>query len=245
MLRPWLVAAAVFILLGLNGYLLYAEYNWHELYHGIAPSEFQAKHVTKAADPLIDMRYTTAARQNNMASFGLPEPMIKRTLDRMRDIDDRHKDRLRVALDNAPDPNALADALCGQTNQVRPHYGALRFFVEEDKGQRRPIRPEVAMDLQWQDWSKISPISEVYNHAELAEERKPDTTLMAVAAILLKKEEDLLNDYKPWGRGFAGTWSWDDVKEKYPGIEEIAVNYFALMHVAVEMAVGEDGLCGQ
>lgn len=244
-MRTWLVAATTFILMGLNGYLLYAEYNWHELYHGIAPSEFQAKHITERADPLIDMKYVAGARQTNMERFGLTEPMIKKALDRMRDIDERHKDRLRIGLENAPDPTALADALCGQTNQVRPHYGALRFFVEEEQGQRRPIRPEVALDLQRQEWSKVAPIAEVYNHAELAEERKPDTTLMAIAAILLAKEDDLLNDYKPFGRGFAATWSWPDVVKQYPGIEDIAVNYFALMHVVVEMATGEDGLCGQ
>lgn len=245
MLRPWLVAAVTLILAGVNAYLVYLEYNWHEQYRGIAPSEFQAKHEVDSEDPLLDMRYIPGNRKANMERFGLPEDMVSAVLDRMRDIDDRHKERLALALDAVSDPTQLSDALCGQTNQVRPHYGALRYFVEETAGVRRAVRVERITQVERQEWSKLSPIGEVYSHAELAEERKPDTTLMAMASILLGKETDLLNDYKPWGRGFAGTWSWKQVVKENPGIDKLLVEYFALMHVAVELATGEDGLCGQ
>lgn len=243
--RPWVVAATTLILGGVTAYLLLEEYRWHEVYHGIAPSEFMASHVARKEDPLIALKYGKGNRDANMDAFGLPEPMKKKVLDRMRDLEDREGQRLVLFLSEADQPTELADAVCGQTNQVRPRYGALRFLVQEDKGQRRAINLARESGLKRQDWSQRSPISEVYLHAELAEERKPDATLMALAAIFLGKEEDLLNDYKPWGRGFANTWSWDLVKKQNPGIEDILVNYFALMHLTVELATGEDGICGQ
>lgn len=244
-LRPFLVVATVLILVGINGYLLYSEYHWHDQYHGVPPAEAQPRHVTDRNDPLLDIKPISADRAVNLKKFGLPDPMAKKTLDRMRDLDDRWKERLQGLLNEVGDPSALADAFCGQTQQVRPRYGALRFLIEEEQGERRPVRIERISELKRQPWSKTGRIDEVYNVAELDKDHQPDATLMAIAAIVLKREDDLLEGYKPWGRGFAATWSWEDVVKKYPGIEDRLVEYFALMHVTWEMAAGSEGICGE
>ena len=244
-LRPFVVAGTTLILGGVNAYLLYTEYAWHPEYHGIAPSEFQPRHVTDDNDPLLQLQPVAADREKNLKAFGLPDPMVKKTLDRLRDLDDRQKDRVTLLLQNVDDPAQLEDAFCGQTQQVRPRYGGLRFLVEETQDMRRPIQIDRISGFQRQKWTRTAPIDEVYRTAELGEDKHEDATLMALAALMLKKEDDLLEGRKPFGRGLASTWSWDTVKKQNPGIEDRLVEYFALMHLCWELMAGPGGQCGE
>ena len=92
----------------------------------------------------------------------------------------------------------------------------------------------------------VSPIGDVYGKAELSDERREDATKMAIAAILEQREQDVLESYAPWGRGLLpGAWSWTKVNETYPGLSERVVEYFALMHLFVEYATSDEGLCGE
>jgi hypothetical protein len=230
------VITALALLVGVDAYLVIKE--------RVAPSEQKARHLAIREDPLITLKYTRGNREANLTAFGFDADMTARALDRLRDLDDRHREKLRILLEQAPEPTDLADSICGQTNQVRPRYGAFRFFVAEDRGQRDPVRISRVSGLQWQDWSKVAPLSEVYAHTELAEDRKEDATRMSMAAVLVQKEEDLLNDYAPWGRGLVSTWSWKRLVEENPGITERLVETVALIHLSLEIAHGEGGLCG-
>lgn len=235
-LRTWLSVAGVFLTFGVCGYLLMDE----EITPGDETADFQARQ----ADPLIGITYSAANRERNFQSFGLDAEMTKSAVDQARRFEDTGKlERIRLLLTDAAEPTDLAEALCGRSPQIRPRYGAMRFLVALVQGERRPIDIERVSSLQREDWSKAAPISAVYDEAELADERKPDATLMAVAAILTAQEQELLNGYKPWGRGLAATWSWKQVKQKYPGIEKRCLDYFVIMHLAVEIANGEGGIC--
>lgn len=235
-LRTWLSVSSLFIMAGIYGYLLSIE--------DIVVGDEKADTVKQAEDPLIDLAYTAASRAKDFEAFGMPEDMAKRALDLARRMEDTgKKERLRLLMDQAPEPTELADALCGAGSQLRPRYGALRFVVAEVQGQRRPIDIDRVSSLQREDWASVSPIVSVYNDAELIQDRKPDATLMAVAAILAQQESELLNGYKPWGRGLAGTWSWDKVKKSFPGLEQHVLEYFVIMHLAVEIANEDGGLC--
>jgi hypothetical protein len=236
-LRPILAFAALVIVGLVDVYLLSTEQ--------IAPSESQARHTALVEDPLLALQYSAGNREQNMLAFGLDATAAARAVDRIRDLEDRYKEKLVVLLDDAPMPTELADALCGQTREVRPHYGALRFLVEDVGGNRQAIRLQRVTELEEQEWAKVSPILAVYDHVELSEERQGDATTMAIAGILSQKEEDVLNSYAPWGRGLAGTWSWKRVQKEHPGIEDKVVEYFAVLHLTVELAMAEDGICGQ
>jgi hypothetical protein len=236
-LRPILAIAFLASVALVDAYLLWTEQ--------IAPSESQARHTALREDPLLGLKYSAGNREVNMVSFGLEAAAAARAVDRIRDLEDRYKDKLAIMLKDAPMPTELADALCGQTREVRPHYGALRFLVEDVAGERQTIRLQRVTVLEEQEWAKVSPILAVYDEVELAEERQKDATVMAIAAILLGKEEEVLNNYAPWGRGLAGTWSWKKVTKENPGIEEKVVEYFAVLHLVVEMAMAEGGICGQ
>lgn len=235
-LRTWLAVASVPVVAGVCGYLLATE--------EIAVGDEEADFVARQTDPLIDLVFSSSNREANLKAFGLEPGMVTAALDMARRYEDTGKvDRLRLLMTNAAEPTELADALCGQDTRVRPQYGAMRFLVAEVQGERRPVDLERVSSLQREDWSRASPIDGVYNDAELAQDRKADATLMAIAAILAGKEQDLLNGYKPWGRGLAATWSWKQVQKKVPGIEKRTLEYFVLMHLAVEVANEEGGIC--
>jgi len=235
-LRPYLVAACLAIVLAINGYLLFQE--------RILDPEIKERHIVQRADPLAGLTYTKSQRKKNLVSYGFPEKMVKRTLERQRDLDDRWGVKLSAMVEAVSDPNALADAMCGSTNQLRPRYGALRFLVEASGGQRDPIRLAQVSGLDLQNWSLTSPISEIYAHVELVDEPKPDATMMSVAAILEGKERDVLEDHQPWGRGLLPrSWSWNQVKSKHKGIRDRVIEYFSLMHLSLERVNGPDGIC--
>jgi len=235
-LRPYLVAATLAIVLAINGYLLYKE--------RILDPEISERHIVKRADPLVKLVYRKGQRKRNIQAYGFPKPMVKRAMERMRDIDDRWGKKLDALIDGVSDPNALAQAMCGNTNQLRPRYGAMRFLVEGTGGQRDPIRLARVTGLEVENWSQTSPISEVYAHVELIDEPKPDATLMAVAAILEGQEKDVLEDHPPWGRGLLpGSWSWSGLKKKHKGISDRVIEYFSLMHLSLERVNGAGGIC--
>lgn len=244
-LRPFVVAGTTLILAGVNAYLLFTEYTWHPEYHGIPPFEATPRHVTDDSDPLFSLQPLSSDRAKNLKAFGLPDAMVKKTVDRLRDLDDRQKDRITLLLQNVDDPSQLEDAFCGSTQQVRPRYGALRYLVEETQDMLRPIQIDRISGFQRQKWARTAPIDEVYRVAELGEDKHEDATLMAIAALMLKKQDDLLEGRKPFGRGLASTWSWNDVRKQNPGIEDRLVEYFALMHLCWEIMAGPGGQCAE
>lgn len=236
---------ALFILGGINGYLLYKEYTWHEEYKGIAPPEFKKRIDEAKGDPLQDLKPTKANRKANLEAMGLTPEMVKRAIEKMEDLEETQGERFKILLDEVDPETELIDALCGQTQELRPRYSAMRLLVEDVEGKRMPIKLARATGLKRQPWSKVAPIGEVYRQAELGQERQPDATLMGVASILLSREPDLLEGRRPFGRSLASSWSWKGVVAESPGIEERAVDYFVLMHLAWEYAAGAGGLCGQ
>ena len=244
-LRSFMALGALAILMGINGFLLYKEYTWHDEYKGIAPPEFKKRIDAVKGDPLQDLKPIKANRQANLEAMGLTPEMVKKALKKMDDLDETQGERFRILLDDVDPETELIDALCGQTQDVRPRYGALRLMVEDIEGKRMPIKLARATGIKRQSWSKVAPIDEVYRQAELGEERQPDATLMAVASILLNREPDLLEGRRPFGRSLASSWSWKTVVSESPGIEDRAVDYFTLMHLAWEYAAGAGGLCGQ
>ena len=81
-MRTILSVASLVMFVGVTIFLLSKE--------DIVPPEVTASHVALQVDPLLDTRYTSGARKRNLESFGLPDAMVARTIDRMRRIEDRH-----------------------------------------------------------------------------------------------------------------------------------------------------------
>jgi hypothetical protein len=237
-MRSLMAMAAVVMGIGVTGYLIAKE--------RVVPPEVTSAHEVVKVDPLLATTYTKGARKRNLAAFGLSADQVDRVVERMKRIEDRHLRKVQLLLDGAPDPNAIVAALCGQTSQIRPRYGALRFLVKEKQGRRDPIRISRSTGLEIQEWSQVAPIADVYRVAELSEKREDDATLMAIAAILSGSETELIDGYSPWGRSILpGAWSWSKVVKTHPGVDERLEEYFALMHLFVEQATSDGGICGE
>lgn len=232
--RLFMAGASLFLGIGVNGYLLSVE--------DISGVEQGSKQLIRAEDPLR-ISYVVGERENNMKTFGLDDAKAKQASKKVQDLQDDYGERLTVLLREAGDPNQLADALCGETQDVRPRYGALRYIINEEKGRRQVVNLRRVSGIEAQDWYLLSSVGEVYREAELIDDRQPDATVMAIAAILLAKESELLDHNAPWGRGIALQWSWDKVKKENAGIEERVIEYLATMHLLVELAQAEGGLC--
>ena len=238
--RTFVAAIVMLLILGFNGYLLYVE---EVDYYAQIVVDDEGAVIMKNEDPLIGMVYAKQNREENLAAFGMDEGLVTATVARMRKIEDFYREKISALLLDAGSVDEVADALCGETTQVRPRYGALRYLVIEDAGQRRAVDFRKISQLDWQDWEKTATVQGVYVDTELVDERQPDATLMAVASILLSKEQDVLDANAPWGRGLAVQWSWAKVKKENPQITDLVIDYFATMHLVVEMAQSEDGIC--
>ena len=141
------------------------------------------------------------------------------------------------------DADRAADVFCGMS-KVRPRYSAMTYLVKDERGQRDAIDLGRISRLEREEWALTAPIGEVYAEVEMATERQPDATLMGVAAILLRQESEVLERNSPWGQGLGGRWNWEKVKKQYPGIESRAVDYFAVLHLTMEVATRDGGFCG-
>ncbi len=225
--------------IGLDIYLLLNE--------RIAENEAQMRHKADRADPLLDIHYSKSEREVNLARYGFQGDDLALAMKTLQTMD-TEKTRMRIAmfLDEVGDPDGLADALCGVGRErVGPRYSAMAWLVDEQGGRRDPIDPKRASGFEEHKWAAGSPIGEVFAEVEMDEERMPDATIMGVAAILLEREQDVLDRRSPWARGLGGRWSWDRVKEGNPGILERVARYLLTFHLVMEQATADEGFCGE
>lgn len=234
--RLFTAAAAAFLFTGINGYLLAGE--------DLLLLEEEKKHDVISQDPLRDLQYIKANRKLNFEKMGFPPKEVEKALRTTQDYEDSYAERVKALLKSADDPDALADALCGETTDISPRYGALRFFVTEEKGRRQAVNLRMTSGFEEQEWALAAPIAGVFTETELVDARQPDASLMAIAGILLAKEKEIIEHNKPWGGGLVpGAWSWELVKKENPGIDELAIDYFATQHLVTELAQAEGGIC--
>lgn len=234
--RLFTAVASLVLVTGVNGYFLADE--------DVLLLEKESDHEVISQDPLRDLQYLKANRKANFEKMGLNPKEVEQALRVTQKFEDLYADRVKVLLKNADDPDALADALCGETTDISPRYGALRFFVNEEKGRRQAVDLKKVSGFEQQQWALAAPVSGVFMETELIDDRQPDASLMAIAGLLLAKEQEVIEHNAPWGRGIVpGAWSWDKVKKENPGIEAIVIDYLATQHLLTEFAQAEGGIC--
>ena len=107
--------------------------------------------------------------------------------------------------------------------------------------ERDVISVERIDKLPLQDWAATSPVPALYEQLELTQSRHSDSTAMAVGAILSAREADVFERRSPFSRM---GWSFSNLLKNEPAVEEKLIEYFALMHVLVELAsMRETGIC--
>jgi hypothetical protein len=203
-----------------------------------------------AADPLADLRFDPTQRQANLQRLGFDEAERALILGRVDALAQSYAvgqgeaDRVGQRLGETEDESRLLAAVCGRGSALPVRYGAMEFLVTKADGQLRAVNlRETSGGFQPGDWFEGARVASVYDKAELSTDRKADATRMALAAILAGRQEDLLADRAPWGRGLFSGWSWAKVKAANPGVETRLFEYVALLHLVLESATADGGLC--
>lgn len=214
----------------------------------VAP-DARTKAETRAEDVLFGMRFNAAEREANVGRMGFGPDEIKQVLARIGDLEEKYKvkdptfNQIAVRIEAADDQDGLAAAFCGTGSTLPVRYAAFPYLVEERDGKLKAVDVEMISSFQRGDWASQARIEPAYEAGDRTKERKEDATRMVMAAILARDEESLLEHRSPWGGGFLSGWSWDGVKKKHPGVQQRLVDYVALLHLTLETANAEGGLC--
>ncbi len=236
-----LVAAlvALMVLVPVTGGLLYDE--------KIAARTDVADAAVAIGDPLAALKFVPSQRESNFAAMGFDAKQVGEILTRVGalekrlNIGDPAQDTIRVLIDQTDDPTIMENSLCGRASPAR--YTALQLLVEED-GEELRVRDLSGMpNFEVQDWySRDRPFALVTG-IELVENREPDATRMGLGAVFARQVPMVLDRKPPWGPALFKNWSWEKVKDKWPGVEGKVQAYAALLHLTLENVTGDGGLC--
>lgn len=231
--RHFLLISVTLAMLIFNGVLLaFEEVNWGSTASGP---------VDLIVDPLLATSWRPDQRLTNFRAFGLPDNLAARAAERAQDVYN-DVERLNALLEQ--DEALLSTYLCPRSG-VPERYMALHFLVTQREVtggfERDVIRIGRVTELPMQEWEASSPVPEVYNELELTESRRGDATAMGVGAILTVREEQVFGRKYPFGG--IGRWSFSGLLSENADLEEKLVEYFAVMHVLVELANQPEGIC--
>ena len=231
--RPWIATALLAGSVLVNVGLLYQE--------RIDPPAEAADLKDEVKDILL-LEYRPENRRQNFEAMGLDEELVGVTVKRTKSFSESAA-RLKALIDE--DSEEVANALC-PGGKLPARYAALGLVVEPaSTGSLKVIEPRDIRRFVIQDWFLESLAEEVFAELELTRDRKPDATVMGVAALLLKKDAEALDGQSPWSRGFGGSWGLSALMKRYPEAKTLVVQYFAMMHLLTELARdADDGVCG-
>jgi hypothetical protein len=206
---------------------------------------------TGRLDPLFDMKFTAANRHANLVAMGFTDGQADavnaeaESLARRWNVGDPTRDIIRDRFAASPEPeDILVAAFCGTGATLPVRYASLRYLLTEDaSGLRHAVDLEADSGIEYQDWARSARIDAVYQAAERRRDRPGDATRMALAAIVSRHEEALLQGRDPWGVGWFASWSWERAREAEPGVEERLTSLLAVMTLTLESAAGEGGIC--
>jgi hypothetical protein len=239
--RLFLIGMSLFVFLGVNGFLLLNE--------EIVPPDKQTKAEARMNDPLFGRQFTASQRETNVREYGFGPEEVAEILKKISALEERYRvkdpefNQIEVRIEAASDPDALVSAFCGTGSTLPVRYAAMPFLVAEKGEQLKAVDVDEISAFEFQDWAKRARVQAVYEDAELNKDRNEDATRMAMAAVLVKDEQTLLEHKSPWGRGVFSGWSWDGVQKKHTGVRTRLIEYVSLMHLVLEVANREGGLC--
>ena len=236
-LRSSMVLVVVSVMFVVNAVLLIQEHRKGQ----ITPIQVLDEHTED--DPLQDISYNALERADNFTSFGLQGAMREQTIQVASDYWAEHQERIQTLLAQSPDYADLARSICPDSPAPRPRYAILGYLVRQRGDELRPVSLDTLDAFEQGQWVSTSQIRTVYEVVELNGDPKPNATLMGIAAILTQNEATVRRGKTPWGTEMLERWDWNRVKGLRPGLERDLVQIFALMHLFLEAAWAEGGIC--
>jgi hypothetical protein len=241
----WRLFAIGLILFGavvLNGFGL-----WNE---EIAPPDAATKAEERRKDELFGMQFVPSDREANFLKMGFSPEETGNILARVKTLEEKYRvkeadfNQIVVRIEATEEEDELAAAFCGTGSTLPVRYAAMPFLIEERNGQLKAVDVDEISAFTYGKWAASARIQAAYEEGDRTEDRKEDAVRMVMAAVLAKDEGTLIEHGAPWGGGFiGGGWSWKNVMKKHPGVQQRLVEYAALMHIVLENARAENGLC--
>jgi hypothetical protein len=231
--RPWIVFSLLVLAVLTNMVLVYFE--------RLPTPEVREELDKKFDEPLRKLTYQAGNRRNNLKVMGMS--------DELADIAANHAarfsgqtDRFRKMLEEQS--AEMTDVLCPSEKLPQP-YALLAYLVYEENSIRYVMDPAMVVKFERHSWFDTENIQGLYDTFERVENRLLETTLMAVSAGLLNREDTALRGESPWylGRGF-GSWGFSRLEKSEPRITRLAIEYFGFMHFLTEIAnEPQRGIC--
>ncbi|MES2641884.1 MAG: hypothetical protein V4850_20510 [Myxococcota bacterium] len=216
----------------------------------IVEPDAQTKAETKREDKLFGMNFIVPEREGNIGKMGFGPDEIKDILKRIDTLEEKYRvkdpayNQVLVKIESTDDQDALAAAFCGTGSTLPVRYAAMAFLLEEKDNKLQAVDLENISSFQHNEWAKAARIQTAYQEGDLAKDRKDDAVRMVMAAIIARDEGTLIDHASPWGGGFiGGGWAWSGVQKKHPGVKTRLIDYVALLHLVLETAKVEGGLC--
>jgi hypothetical protein len=197
--------------------------------------------VETYVDQLRDIVYKPNSRLENFVGFGLSDSEAAEAEELAKELDEKNRSRLVRIFEDVENTELATDSFCGHSSDIRPRYAVMQFIITTKGDKREPVDMRRLNRIKEQDWIVRLPLLDIYSEFELRKDPQPDSSVMVVAAVLSGSEDLLLAREAPFGRGY--DWSWKEVKREFPEVQSQVIQYFAIMHLMVEIAQGSEGIC--
>lgn len=232
--RALVIAFCLFVAIVGAGFLVYQE---------VIPDGQLRQQIQGFDEPLRRVSYRATNRNSNFVDMGLPQPLADEVTAEARKLDEHKKRLAKLIEEQALD---IGKALCPNPGKLPQPYAAMEYLVVQDGGERSVVNARKALfEFEQQSWyATDSNVPGVYERLERTQRRRPDASLMGVAAILAMREADAINERGPWAKGLFGG-SFETLESENPSIRIKTVQYFALVHVLTEIANDPDGICAR
>jgi hypothetical protein len=231
--RPWVVSSLLVLAVVFNSVLMYLER---------LPTPEVRDELNKLYDePLRKLTYLPGNRRNNLKVMGMTDDLADAAANHAARFAPQ-TERFRKMLEEHS--AEMTDILCPSEKLPQP-YSMLAYLVYEDNAVRYVVDPGTMQKLERNSWFDTENIPGLYDAFERVENRRTEASLMAVAAVLLNREDAALEGVSPWYRGRGiGSWGFQRLQNSEPRITALAIEYFGFMHFLTEIAnEPQRGIC--
>ena len=229
-MRAWLVLLGIFVMGGLNAFLISKEH---------IETVMAEDNDIEYDDRLGDLVYSKGNRSSNLEAFGLSSDQIsasKRYFRRYEKMETQIRARLKKSDED------LTEVFCSRTEEIRPRYAALRYLILEDNGERIIWDPKANYTFNAQSWAAVISFETIYEDIERGRTELPSSTIMVATAFVSGSEDLLISRQDPFGRS-GRSWDWSEVQKQFGSSLKRSIEYLSLLHYVTEVANGDEGIC--
>lgn len=229
-MRAWLVLLGIFVMGGLNAFLISKEH---------IETVMVEDNDIEYDDRLGDLVYSKGNRSSNLEAFGLSSDQIsasKRYFRRYEKMETQIRARLKKSDED------LTEVFCSRTEEIRPRYAALRYLILEDNGERIIWDPKANYTFNSQSWAAVISFETIYEDIERGRTELPSSTIMVATAFVSGSEDLLISRQEPFGRS-GRSWDWVEVQKQFGSSLKRSIEYLSLLHYVTEVANGDEGIC--